>query len=699
VTGDERDRDAVSDDDIFRECAERFRMACDAESANRVKAIDDLQFVNGEQWPNDLYRLRSQENRPALTINHTETFVSRIINNLKQQRPRIKSHPVGDGADIQTSEVLNGLIRHIETASQASYAYDTGGAAAVRAGWGYWRIMAEYLDEQSFDQELKIQAVQNAFTGYIDPASVMPDGSDMRWFIFSGTMKRIEYKRLYPKADNAEWSLTGAGDELSDWESKEEIRLAEYFRIVERSDTLHQMADGTTRLASQLPSPEVMIAAGYEFARDKSGRPITRPSCSRQIEWYRINGCKIVDRRVLPGRWIPVVRCEGNTLDINGQVERKGMVRSLRDPARMTNYWRSAETEMIALAPKAPWVGAEGQFDGHPEWNDANTRTYSRLEYKPITGPDGSTLPMPQRTQPAGIAAGAVNAAQGAYNDLLSVAGMPNEPNQDTRGTVVSGKALQRRQGLTDNTHYQYYDNQVFSIAHTGRILLDLIPYYYDTERIQRIIREDGKAEMVKLNEQQKDPMTQAVLNIKNNLQVGRYDVVIDAGPGYQTKREEGADAMIGILGTPLGEEIAKTSGDLVLRAQDFPYAEEIADRLMALNPTAIEKTVEGMPKQAQTIIGALQKQMQVQQQTIQELQAELKYKVSVEQGWMHVEREKSQLNAETKVHDTQIRAHTARDVAEITSAAKLLNTEQEARHNREAAQRLLQAGEKAANH
>ena len=226
----DQDKLAVTDEEIWQECSERLRRAVEAEGDNRTKGIECLQFRDGQQWPSDLYDQRKMDKRPSLTINHTNTFCRRVVNNMRQQRPRIKVHPVGDGAQIQEAQVIEGIIRHIENMSNAQVAYDTGGESAVNIGWGYARVLTDYIDEKSFDQEIKIAPVRNTFTGYIDPAATLPDGSDMDWFIFSEKMKRTDYVRDYPEYAIRDFQHGGAGDELADWENKDEIRLAEYFQ-------------------------------------------------------------------------------------------------------------------------------------------------------------------------------------------------------------------------------------------------------------------------------------------------------------------------------------------------------------------------------------------------------------------------------------------------------------------------------------
>ena len=682
---------AETEQQIFRECAERFRMAESFESANRVLAVEDLEFCDGQQWPDDLYNQRKIQRRPTLTVNHTQTLVRRVVNNMREQRPRIKVHPVSD-ATMDDARVVSGMIRHIENLSTASVAYDTGGESAVKIGWGYARIMGEYCDEKSFEQELKIKPVRNTLTGYIDPSATLPDGSDMEWFIFTEKLRKTEFKRLYPKEPMSDFVHGGAGDAESQWETRHTIRVAEYYRIKYTRETLCELSDGRTMFRSDFKLP-AMELAGITIVNE-------RPSTKRQVQWFRINGTKVVQQRDLPGRWIPVVRFEGNVVDINGDIRRKGMIRDLKDPARMANFWETAKTEKLALSSKAPWVMAEGQADGHPEWDDANQKPYSALKYKILTGMDGQPIPgiPPPMRQPAvEVEAGFAETASSAAKNLLMVAGMPHEPGVDAPGTVVSGVALRRRQAISDISHFQYYDNQTLAIAQVGRILLDLIPYYYGKERMQRIIGEDGVPSMVAINKL--DP---AIGKVKYDMKVGTYDVVMDTGPGYDTKRQEAAEAMIDLMKTPLGEVIVKTGADIALRNMDFPGSDDLADRAMPLNAQGMQKAIESLPHEARGIVQALMIKDQQQTQAIQQLQQELKLKTGIEQGWMQVELAKAKLQTDTKANDAAVAAHTKLTdthvraqssiaVAEIAAAGKLLDTHVGGKYDREAREHELE--------
>ena len=692
---DDYSRPAQTDDEIFRECAARLEIAEAAESENRKQGLDDRKFRYGDQWEDDARRAREIDKRPALTINTTDTLCRRVENNLRQARPRIKAHPVDSASSMATAEVVEGLIRHIETTSNASVAYDIAGTNAIDIGWGYIRVVSDYIDEKSFNQELAVRQVRNPFTIYIDPTAVQPDGSDARWYIVAETLTREVWRQLYPRKDESRDYLGFSDPMYQAWDNKETIRVAEYYRVYEKPEKLYLMNDGSTRFESELPGEESQRQTGYTHARDEKGDPIYRRSARRVIQWFRLDGAKVIDRRTEPGKWIPIARVDGNVLDIDGKAHRFGLVRNYRDPAKMLNYWTTMQTERYALAPKAPWLVAEGQTEDHPEWEDANRRSYSKLTWKPIAGPDGVTMvPPPLRQPPVPMESGLEAAAMQAERLLMLVAGMPQEGVDGSR--VVSGnKYLQRRQAMQDIVHFQFFDNQQQGIAHVGRILLDQIPYRYDTKRMQRIIGVDGTPSMVAINDKS---TADGVTRVKNDLTVGRYDVVMDTGPGYQTKREEGAEQMLMLLETKgLGEVIAKVAPDTVVRNLDFAGAQELADRLMGESPEGLDKVLQGLPQQAQSIIKGLQAKLKQADDLIQQQHLEIKYKRETEDAWIALEKYKTDKTDQTKRRDTDARADSAVAVAEIHGATQLLNTNTEAAHDRRAAKDLIDKADEAA--
>jgi hypothetical protein len=700
-TEEEREFAAVSAKDIWIEARDRLEISAQAESRNRTMAKEALKFREGEQWDNSTVSQETMD-EPELVINLTDALCMRVENNIRQQRPRIKCHPVGDGADVELSEVINGIIRHIETRSEASVAYDTAASNALTCGWGYFRLIAEYVSPKSFQKDLRILPIRNSFTVNMDPGAVMPSGADQMWCLLSVKMKREEYKRRYPRLDNIAWSDVGSTDRV-EWEDAEEVRLAEYFRVREIPSKLYlirgQGGEEFTRYQSEMPRrpdgtlmsmDEIVETLGYRGLRIDGDRDSTK----RQVEWFRLNGTRVVERQQLPGQYIPVFRVEDRAVDIDGDVRRRGMVKDMMDPQRMVNYGEVAKIKRLGLAPKAPWVGAEGQFEGRDEWNNANKVPYSKLEYKPVvieTSQGPVLLPPPSRQPPAQIEAGFSEFVQGMRSNLMAVAGAPNEPGQDQQGVVVSGRAIDRRQFLSDQTHYHVYDKLTLAIAQCGRVCVEWIPYYFsEPGRIQRVIGEDSTPEMVTLNHKENE----AEGKIKNDLSIGRYDIVMDTGPGYESKREEGAANLIDLVKIPaLAEIVSKVAPDLLFRSIDHPYMQELADRLSAQTPDGMKKVLEGLSSRARSLVESMYKQIQAQTQQIQQLEADLKSGLTKAHLAATVKAHDTETQAATKRHDTETRAATALAVEEIRAAGKLLDSGAERGHEAAMLERNLTHG------
>jgi len=321
------------------EVAERaikcMNIAVDADGGNRAQAIEDLQFSHGDQWPDEIKMQRQLDRRPCLTINKTDTFIRSVVNNMRQQRPRIKVHPVSDGADVKTAEVIEGLFRHIEVQSNAELAYDTAADNQVRMGIGYIRVAARYIDERSFDQELYIDRVRNPFSVYFDPSSTQPDGLDAQWCVITDRIRKDEFKRLYPDATDQDFTPSGDGDGQDNWSTKEETLIAEFWRVEWTAEKLFQLSNGSSVFESE--------ANGAKEIGDMVGNAMiidVRDSMKKVVRWSKVTKTQELEKREWAGKYIPVIPVYGSEMIDNGKLIRFGMVRNLKDPQRMYNFWR-----------------------------------------------------------------------------------------------------------------------------------------------------------------------------------------------------------------------------------------------------------------------------------------------------------------------------------------------------------------------
>lgn len=678
---------AISKEDIWKEARDRQQICADRESKDRPRAKTEILFREGEgHWDDDVVTTMSDD-LPELTINLTDALCQRVENNMGEQERSGKAHPVGDGGDVDVAEIINGILRHVEVRSESWIAYSQARKSAVTHGWGYFRLIAEWEHERSFRKDLRILPIRNVFTVYMDPDAILPSGSDQRWCEIITDMAWTEYKARYPRAAPIPFTSIDRPDLSKNWFDKEKIRLAEYFRIREKLETLWMLRNALS--GEERPLFESELPKQLPPAWKKEG---SRESIRRAVEWFRINGQDVIERAQLPGEWIPVFRVEGNAVDIDGQVTRRGMIKSMMDPQRMVDYGETAKIKRLGLTPQSPWVAAEGQLDGHPEWDDDHVIGRKVLTYKPVTiltAQGEVPVPPPARQPPAGIEQGFSEFVQGMRTNLLAVAGMPNEPGQDKQGQVVSGVALDKRQLLSDQSHLQYAKNEDSAVTQCARVVVSWIPTYFREEnRVQRIIGADSKPRMVTLN--QKDP-NDPLQKVLNDVSVGRYDVAMSTGPSFETKRQEAADNMLELVKIPaIGEIIAKTRPDLLFRGIDHPYMQELADALAVQVPEALKKLMEELPERGRNLLQALSKQNQNLQQALQEAQMELKQGLAKAHLQATVKAHDVEESNKTKRIDTLVRRDTAISVAEINAGAKLLDTHAAAGHAATQAERQM---------
>ena len=632
---------AIPADSRIQEAIDFLKFSNEADTENRQKGLDDLKFSSGDQWPIEVQNSRHLEARPCLTINKLDAYVRQIVNQMRQSRPRMRAHSMNSEANAKVADVITGIFKHIEVNSDADTAYDTAGEYAVRIGWGYWRVITDYVREDSFDQEIYIRPIDNPFSVYFDPNSIQPDGSDAEKVLITTLMSKDDFKIQYPGADDGgDFNQRGTGDFDPDWVQKEDIRVAEYFYVERKKTKLLLLSDGTKVYKDEAPSPEIMAAAGIMVVGE-------RETMRKQIKWCKLTGLEILEERDWVGRYIPVVPVYGQMLTVEDKRKKYGLVRNAKDAQRMYNYWQTSLTESIALAPKAKWLLAEGQDEGHEnEWAQANIKSMPVLRYKQ-TDINGKEAPAPQRLQPEPPPAGVIAAAMSIDKDLQSVVGI-FDPSQLPQGNM-SGKAIRGQQMQQDMTNFHYYDNLVRSMKHTGRIILDLIPKIYDRERVLRIIGYDGKPEMVTVNERVQDEM--GVEKVLNDVTVGEYDVYMDTGPGYQSKRQEAVEAMMPMIST--NQELFNLAGDLVFRNMDFPGAEVIADRLAANNPLAQIDEKSEIPPQIQMQLMQAQKQIADMQQMIAAMELEKQYRGDIENIRQEGETKRKLMDVTSRAYNT----------------------------------------------
>ena len=636
-------------------------MALGALSSSRNDELDDLRFMAGSpdnnwQWPSNVLATRGNVQgqtinaRPCLTINKLPQHVRQVTNDQRQNRPSGKVIPADDRADPQVAEIYDGVVRHIEYMSDADVAYDTACENQVTFGEGYWRLLTEYCDENTFDQDIKIERIRNSFSVYMDPTIQDPCGSDAKWCFITQDMTRDEYERLFPDATPITALMDqGTGDSATaQWVTQNTVRIAEYF-CVEYKRVKLNLYPGNVTLQAGEPEDRQMQAMGLMPVRSRMAQV-------PRVKWMKTNGYEILEEQDWAGRWIPVIRVIGNEFEVDGQILVSGLVRNAKDAQRMYNYWVSQEAEMLALAPKAPFIGYGGQFEGYEtQWKTANTQNWPYLEVNPdVTDGNGSILPLPQRAQPPMAQQGLIAAKMGAADDIKATTGQYDSSIGAT-SNERSGRAILARERQGDTGTYHFVDNLARAIRYSTRQIVDLIPKIYDTQRIARIIGIDGETKMARIDPMQPEPVREVrdqagvVIEKIYNPSVGKYDVVVTTGPSYLTKRQEAMDAMSQILqGSP---QLWAVAGDLFVKNMDWPGAEELAARLRkTIDPKLLEDQDDPALQAANKQIQVMMQEMQTMQQMLQNVTQ------SMEAQKLQIDTFKAEADVEVKAYEAETR-------------------------------------------
>ena len=600
-----------ADADILKDALECFARAESAESHNRTEFKEDIKFARlSQQWPENIEKARQREGRPCLTINKVSPVIRQVVNDARLNRPAITARPVDGEADKETAEIITGLIRNIEQSSDADTAYDTAIDNAVSGGFGYFRINLDFaqdidpgadissLGPESFMKDIVFERIVNPLSVYGDPHSTSPTSADwMRAFVIEDMPKR-DFKKKYPKAIASDFS---AGD----WATEDTIRVAEYWKRekTERVVAAFAYPDGETLILDVKDAEK----RAEELAQAGAEQTGTRSIPSYKVTRYLLTAAEVLESSDWLGTYIPIVPVYGDEVFSEGKRYLRSIIRDAKDANRMFNYWRTTSTELVALAPKAPFVGRKGAFEtDRAKWATANTASHAHLEYD---GPE-----MPQRQPFSGVPAGALQEAMNAADDIKATTGI-YDASLGAPSNETSGKAITARQREGDVSSFHFIDNLSRSIRHAGRIILDLIPKIYSTPRMIRVLGEDGQADNTPINGIEAEQTSEdGDMRRVYDLRTGRYDLVVKSGPAFSTRREEAAMQMMELVRS--FPDSAPVIGDLLAKNLDWPGSDEIAKRLERMVPPEARGEESGDPE--------TQQQMQQMGQMLQELQGKL---------------------------------------------------------------------------
>lgn len=664
----------------------RWALAVSAHTDLYERAQADLEFCDPEhQWPENIKNLRGD--KPCLTVDVLTPVIKQIVNEQRQNRPSVKVSPVDSKADVETAQILQGIVRHIEYDSDADVAYDRACESQVRCGIGFIRVLTEYSDPMSFDQDIKISSIPNPFMVHLDPSSTEPDGSDAEWGFIGEDIVRENYLEAYPDSKLAQMSAStwqGIADQAPGWMSGEKAqacRVLEYFEKYYETATLYKLQDGSTTL--ELKKGQKSIAQ--------------RKTQIPKVKWYKLNAVEILEQTVWECEYIPIIPVYGDELIVAGDRRYFGLVHRAKDVQKMINVWKSVQTEIIGLSSKAPWIATAATLKGYEDkWAVANQRDFNYLPWNAYDEHQRQ-LPPPVRDVSEPPIQAVTMALAGSMEDLKAVTGI-YDPNLGKRDSASqSGVAIRnlQHQGMTGNFHFQ--DNLSRSMRHLGRILIQLIRKYYDVSRVTRVIGVDDQEKMVLINGEAGEQAPEGQER-HYDLSTGRYDVTVSVGPSYTSKRQENLAVLMELLKVLPPEQAALVS-DLIASQLDAPIAEEISKRLKTLLPPQLQEQDKGKKDQVPPQVAQQMQALGQQHEMLTAKVHELTDQLQDQQIKLQADYAKAELDSQTKLKIAEMNQETEmlKIQASLDAASVMAEIQEIRQHQDQIAQVVLGLAQQSA--
>ena len=613
-------------EEFIQDMRAQYQHDVDFDRINRYEAMDDLRFSAGEQW--DPVVLLQRKNLPCLVINTIPQFTAQLVGDWRESRKAIKVVASNDD-DTDVASVREDLIRNIEMQSRADRSYDQAFESMIQCGDGAFKVAVKYARDDVFDQDIDIEPIEDVMATVWDRFSVDPTGRDAKRVFVDDRIPKDEFTRKWPQA--AGGSNIMEVDKIdrvtmAGWYDQESYRVTEYWRMIERQKTLALFQDGKMFEVTEDDDTEELVQKHGPVQK-------TRIVWCRYAQMHYCTGwCILAGPYEYRLNRLPIIRMSGRIINIGGRRVRYGLVRFMKDPARLKNFWRSIAAEQLGYAPKAQWLATQSAIEGRQESFRKAHLTRDPLLIVNDEAVIGQNI---QRIEPPAPQQAIFQEVQMNTQDMKDVSGI-QDASLGIRSNETSGKAIMNRQHEGDIASQTYYDNADAALLEAGDVINQLIPAIYDGTRVVRLIGKDESIKFQRIN----DPMDPT----SPDLSVGVFDVALTTGTSYTTRREAAAEAMMDAI--QVWPQLMEIAGDIVVKAQDWPGADELSQRIQkTMNPAFLtpeqQKENGGPPPIPPQVV----QQMQQALQQLQQENTQLKLDKTLDFKKLEIE----SYNAETK--------------------------------------------------
>jgi hypothetical protein len=657
-----------------------YELARKANRINHEAEVERLKFYAGGdlQWRGEEITKRRNSGRPWVTINKCKPAVDQIEGDIRLNPPGPQCHPVGEGADPDTADIHEGLIREVEYRSDAKVAYTTAGKYSAASGYGVLELETEFVSERSFAQRLRINSVEDPSTIFWDPGARMANRQDAMWAGKLRAYSREEYiaefgsKRRVLEPRNIQTAMgwmaeaMGVGGnlaELNEWTGagKGPYYVCEFCLVELESATLQLYSDGIARFDDEAVPKGVKPKEGAEY-KSQRGR--------RKVTLYTVDAFEVLKETEWPGRllrWIPVL---GPEVWIDGKLHRLSLISGAIDSQRALNYVATTATELAGMMPKSPWIGHKGQFDD-PKWQSANSEMWAYLEINPVWVTDETTgqsqlAPAPQRNMWETPIQWLL-ALAGYFSDSIKAVTAIYDPSLGAVKGDQSGKAIEQLRSESSVGNFSYADNLHRAIGVLYNEIIFIHRKILDGPRVVTIVKPDSQHELATINHEfpsgengeKKKPL---------NIAFGEYSVRAMASKDFPTRQLEAVQQLQNFFSVAPQALAAPGVASRFLRmiGEGNPQVEGMAD---LLSPD--QKDGQNQQQQMQAALMGAQQQNKVLTLLVQKLQQAMQAKLPE----LEFKRWQAAIDATTRIRVAEINASKDMDNAKADREADLLDS------------------------
>jgi hypothetical protein len=541
--------------------------AQDADHDLRDNAREAQHFLEARdgQWEPSI--INKMTGRPRYTFDMCNPVVDQISGEIDGADFDIRIKPAGGDATVELAKTYDGIVRNIESMSNASRIFSQAARNMVATGMAGWRVVADWVDSDSFDQDILIKPISNFLDRvWFDPSAELQDKSDAQYCFVLQNMSKEEYKAKFPEGSQSSVSDDVTSEVYSC--KAESITVGEFFYKKPTNKELVLMSNGAVyEVDDKFESvAEELAASGVteQRRRKRKGHKVI-------VRLFDNNGW-LGEEKETVFEWLPIIPTYANFNISENKTIYRGVVEKLIDSQRVYNYAKSREIEEGALAPRAKfWMTrqqAKSDLDTLRTMNtNANPiQTYTHVDNQPVPYWTGGAQINP------GLQATSIDAAR----SLTVSAGLFSSNMGDNPG-LQSGVAIDLQQKKGDNGTIKYFKSQEVAICHTARIITKAIPKVYDTKRSVRVLGEDGSEDMVTLNDSVFDEDAGKIVEL-NDLSQGQYDVTCSVGAAFRNRQEETIKAITELAS--LDPRILEIGSDVLLKNIQSPGIDLLADRV-----------------------------------------------------------------------------------------------------------------------